>query len=96
MKRVVYIFLLIVFSTNAQNLVPNPSFETITTCNLNSAGLGSIGFAPPWNNPTISTPDLMNLCSTNYFNSVPSNGYGYQVPNFGNGYAGCVFYDNNN
>jgi hypothetical protein len=40
----------------AQNLVPNPGFETQTSCPL----VSEIEKAPPWNSPTVGTPDLFN------------------------------------
>lgn len=47
--------------TWAQNLVPNPGFETQTGC----PAAGDIEFAQPWNSPSLGTPDLFNsTCAT--------------------------------
>lgn len=44
----------------AQNLVPNPGFEVQDTC----PAVSEILLAPPWNSPTLGTPDLFNsTCS---------------------------------
>jgi hypothetical protein len=76
---------------NSQNLVPNPGFETITTCNLTGSGIKNLQ-APPWNSPDGSTPDLFNVCSLSGLWGIPSNQFGYQQPHSGNGYAGAVQY----
>lgn len=48
-------------SVNAQNLVPNYSFDVMDTCPL----VSEITLAHPWNSPTVGTPDLYNsTCST--------------------------------
>lgn len=41
---------------NAQNLVPNPSFEVQDTC----PAVSQIQLASPWNSATMGTPDLFN------------------------------------
>ena len=43
-------------SVEAQNLVPNPGFEVQDTC----PAVSQITLAPPWNSPTLGTPDLFN------------------------------------
>ena len=45
-----------VTALSAQNLVPNPSFEVQDTC----PAVSQILLAPPWNTPTLGTPDLFN------------------------------------
>lgn len=66
--------------TKAQNLVNNPSFESISTCGTQAT------LAVNWQNPTQSgTPDLFNTCSPN---RVPSNGYYYQWPRTGISFTG--------
>ncbi len=76
----------------AQNLVPNFSFETVTNCDSIGAGI-FLGTAPPWDAGNTGSPDLLNLCSTNPNADVPLNGFGYQYPHSGNGYAGAAFYE---
>jgi hypothetical protein len=73
-----------------QNLIPNPGFETVNSCNI-SGGYISIAF--PWNSPDSGSPDLYNTCATDTNFSVPKNQFGYQQPHSGNGYAGQVFYN---
>ncbi len=87
--------------SNAQNLLPNPSFENITTC------------IPPntdwqWNLTnwmvmnTGGTPDAYNKCNDSTFNSnppylynpcywVPYSWLTYQYPNNGNGFLGLYY-----
>ena len=76
----------------SQNLVPNPGFETITSCNLSGAGIKDL-HAPPWNSPDYSSQDVYNVCSTNPNWSIPSNQFGHQLARSGKGYAGGVFYN---
>lgn len=72
---------------SAQNLVPNYSFETITSCPTGFGGAGPT-LAPPWTAPTMGSPDLFNACSTNAITDVPTNFFGTQDPVTGDGYAG--------
>jgi len=74
-----------------QNLVPNPSFELIDSCDIYSGGVWW-GQCPPWNNPTYGSDDLYNFCSTSGSSySVPNNMFGFQYPHLGNGYIGGQF-----
>lgn len=53
--------LLCPFSITAQNLVPNPGFETQSSC----PAVSEITKAASWSSPTLGTPDLFNsTCST--------------------------------
>ncbi len=73
------------------NLVPNPSFENVTACDSLGVALGSV---PPWDSPTVGSPDIFNTCAippSQQFN-VPTNYYGYQYPHTGNGYVGEVIF----
>lgn len=86
------LLLMVTFANvNSQNLVPNPSFETILSCSNLMAGIQNLN-APPWNSPQDS-PDLYNICSLTWNFSVPTNQFGYQYPRTGNGYAGAGFYE---
>ncbi len=90
----------------AQNLVPNPSFEDITACPTDQ---GQIYLAEPWFSPYMcsagslticSSSDLFNICyainNPLYMNvGVPVNTLGYQIPRTGSGYAGIGFWDGN-
>ena len=87
MKLFAYILLLvscIVFKSNAQNLVNNPSFENISSCGPQAT------LAVNWIAPTqAGTSDLYNTCAPN---RVPSNGTYYQWPRTGNSFTGifCI------
>lgn len=80
---------------NAQNLVPNPSFEEITEC---PDGLWQITKCAGWESWR-RTPDYFNACATEetygeLLINVPVNGFGYQTPASGEAYMGmAVFSD---
>jgi len=88
------------------NLVPNPGFETLTSCPDNN---GQIWKAYPWFSPStcpfsnnINTCSSSDVCSTcainnppNDFMGVPASWLGYQYPRTGNNYAGISFWLNN-
>jgi hypothetical protein len=71
------------FVSQAQNLVPNPSFEEYTVC---PNDLSQIDGVLGWVNIGIS-PDYFNLCADDSV-SVPLNALGDEWPADGNGYAG--------
>lgn len=87
MKNLIFIFLLLVsIAVKAQvNLVPNPSFEDYSPCPDNEA---QITRATGWYSPTNGSPDYFNACSPNPSYSTPTNLFGEQQPNLGNGYIG--------
>lgn len=70
------------------NLVPNPGFETFTTC---PTDLAQITTAASWESFCYS-PDYFNACSKDTYVDVPRNAIGTQHPYEGNGYAGFVAY----
>jgi hypothetical protein len=88
------LILMLNLSLNAQNLVPNPSFENYTTCPNNSNQLS--GNTGNWYSSLFFTPDYFNACElgTTSF-GVPHNIMGYQPAATGNGYGGfvCHYYD---
>ena len=57
-KQLLFIVSCVTFATavNAQNLVPNPSFEIQDTC----PAVSQIELAQPWVSASIGTPDLFN------------------------------------
>ncbi len=67
------------------NLVSNPSFETYTTCPVNS---NQVDRAIGWDNFG-NSPDYFNTCSLNPDFFVPTNWGGYQQASSGNAY--CAF-----
>jgi len=89
-------FLLILFTfhfafCNAQNLVPNCSFEDTAGCC--PQGLGNMQYVKGWVScgTSISSPDYFNTYDTAYPN-VPYNTVGYQWPATGNAYMGIAIY----
>ena len=78
---------------NAQNLVPNPSFEDYSECPYSD---GQIHFAEPWRSVGAS-PDFFHKCSNDFSSTivgVPENFPGNQYPFSGLGYAGLSTYNN--
>src|SRR5256885_2043368 len=74
----------------AQNLVPNPGFETYGACPTTD---GQIDLAIGWIDPTGTGPDYYNSCadiSSGY--SVPSNNAGTMAAHAGNAYGGFFTY----
>jgi len=99
MKKLIYIIIAIINfcitnHINSQNLVPNPSFETIDTCPYYA---NQIYFASPWFQPCKHFGNTTNSSSSDVFNScdtsstlvgVPSNAASFQYARTGNGYSG--------
>lgn len=84
----------IVISCNyiqAQNLAPNPNFETYSTC---PTSVAQLPFATGWLNVTGhgGSADYMNVCSTSGLVDVPANAFGNQAAYSGNGYIGFAMY----
>lgn len=80
-------FLVMVHLSNAQNLVPNSSFEKYYECPATYSQTGVKNFAPGWSSPTAGTPDLFNRCSIGTA-GVPRNWAGVSRAYDGWGYAG--------
>ncbi len=70
---------------HAQNLVPNPGFETYTSCPTNTEQLT---LASPWFNPNSNQTEIFNACHTANIVGVPGNDFGHQSAHSGTGYAG--------
>ena len=77
------------FTGYAQNLVPNPGFETLLSCPPSYTAICS-GFAPPWGCGNTATSDLFNACSPPFVVGVPDNGFGSEPAFAGDGYAGIM------
>ncbi len=71
-------------SGKAQNLVPNPSFEIFTTCPL-TLGIGGPLQCTPW--VAINSADYFNVCG-GFNTGVPNNAWGFQEARTGVAYAG--------
>jgi gliding motility-associated-like protein len=72
------------------NLVPNPSFEEVSTC-VNP--FSHIDTAVHWYS-VLWTPDIFHSCfgDSSDYHGVPNNKYGYQEPRTGFAYAGFYSY----
>ena len=79
--------MLLVFTLNAQNLVPNGSFEDFSSC---PTTLSQIFLATGWSQPTAGTSDYYNACHTGNQVGVPVNFVGVQNALTGQGYAGFI------
>lgn len=66
--------------------MPNPSFETYTTC---PTGPSQVNLAIPWYG-TNTNSEYFNSCASGNLN-VPNTAYGYQPARTGNGFAGQYF-----
>ena len=73
-----------------QNLVPNPSFETLISC-PDLEGATFYSYTPPWFSPNLNTPDILNACAVNPYLVVPNTGIGYQQAHTGVGYGGFAW-----
>ena len=90
-----FLLILIACKLNAQNLVPNSSFELHTTCAFT---VTEIYTATSWNVPANTenaSPDYFNACQFDGLFSVPNNVMGIQPAYEGNAYAGFVAYGTN-
>src|SRR5436190_712371 len=70
-----------------QNLVPNPGFESFSTCPVGFSQFN--GFVNTWTDLSAASPDYMNSCANPFPAGVPHNGTGWQQAHGGNAYAGC-------
>lgn len=94
MKLIIFtqILFLSISLLNAQNLVPNGSFEDYTSCPNDHSQLD---LAAPWFTTSFGSSDFYHSCSNSDPNSwvgVPSNHLGYQMPRTGEAYAGIIVY----
>lgn len=88
------VLLFIACHLKAQNLVPNPSFESYTNCPTSVAQVATLldWFDAPNHN---GSADVFNTCASSTIISVPSNYWGSQQPATGDGYLGLnLFYYN--
>src|SRR5690606_22094206 len=76
-----------------QNLVPNPSFETISECPSGFSVFGNFE-APPWQE-VMGTADAFHACADPVWRGVPKNFQGYQPASTGIAYAGGYFKSTN-
>jgi len=77
-------------SAQAQNLVPNPSFELYTACPIGPVGI-DLFRAASWTLPTGGSSDYYHSCATPASGvSTPTNDFGSQTPRTGAAYAGFI------
>ena len=93
-KPFLYLVFLVSFTSTAQNLVPNGSFEEYSQCpDSREASDGQFERCTGWWYPTnysVGSPDYFNVCnnSGNGIVGVPNNEFGYQHAFDGNAYVG--------
>lgn len=75
-------------SANAQNLIRNPSFETLINCPVTLGNFNDD--VKDWETPTMGSTDYFNGCSQAM--GTPKNFNGEQPADFGVGYVGLYFY----
>ena len=80
------LLMLSLLKLNAQNFVPNPSFESFINCPVNH---GEINQSQGWTSFG-GNPDYFNSCSPDTMVSVPKNDFGYQMAATGNAYCGFI------
>jgi len=92
--RIIAILIWVYYSciTYAQmNLVPNPSFEKLTS---KPKTVGELNKAAPWVAPTAGTADIFYKGAKDPLIGTPDNQLGSQIPRTGDNYAGAIFYKN--
>jgi len=75
MKKL-FILLMLPFHVLVQNLVPNGSFEILSSCPSNG---GQINLAVGWNQGNEGSSDLYHACNTSTL-GAPNNSHGFQKP----------------
>ena len=95
-KQIIIVLILFVplFLMAQTNLVPNPGFETYSSCPQFPPD-GNINKATPWFQPRtdFNSSDFFHVCDTiDQIMSIPINFTGNQWPHSGNAYAGILCY----
>jgi hypothetical protein len=85
MRFLLIILILVCRVSISQNLVPNSSLETYTSCPNNQ---GQIFYTSNWFGPSSNSTDYFNKCSVVTALSPPNCGAGYQDTRTGNAMAG--------
>ena len=75
----------------AQNLVPNPDFETFTSCPTDYGQWNATDWYAPF---TLNSPDYFHVCGGPNV-GVPTNGTGFQASSTGSAYAGLFTFSPN-
>lgn len=90
----IFLALLFCFTTKAQNLVPNSSFEEYFRCPTSFSTDKRDFYLPAWSSANKGTPDHYHQCSWGD-NDVPFNWAGQSNAHSGMGYAGIYTWSNN-
>lgn len=94
-----YLSLVVVMRCEAQNLVPNPSFELLTDtcpCNIGFQGTAKPLYWEKWNqSPEYFHACVESTCMADTLIDVPQNGFGFQYAQDGDAYVGMGAYDGN-
>jgi OmpA-OmpF porin, OOP family len=101
MKKILSVFFVLLAGIGqAQNLVPNGSFETFNQCPFNT---NFIYYSSGWFQPNKIQGFSVNQCSSSdYYNScgdstsfvsIPKNYFGFQFARTGNAYIGLALYN---
>jgi OmpA-OmpF porin, OOP family len=77
----------------AQNLVPNPSFEELSRCPHSFSADRNDFIVPGWTSPSAGTPDHFHKCSWGEAD-VPYNWAGASNAKSGHGYCGMYIWNN--
>ena len=89
MKKIILLLLIFCGSMlQAQNLVPNPSFEDTIHC---PEGADQVSYSSGWSSYG-NSPDYFNSCGATPTVNVPQNALGYQPAASGNAYCGFATY----
>jgi gliding motility-associated-like protein len=98
MKKIIPLFLFtyIGYQVSAQNLIPNPSFDSLTKCpNPDTRNRNELLIRDWFAASKYSTPDNFHECSTEPYLGVPYNnqGFSYRPAHSGLGYTGILVRD---
>ena len=90
MERLSLLFAIVLgAAAQAQNLVPNGSFEEYINCPTSFSQWAQV---EGWISPFTESADYYNACAGGVVCSVPLNTCGYQYPADGNAYMGIITY----
>ncbi|MCU0441388.1 MAG: hypothetical protein MUE96_03245 [Bacteroidia bacterium] len=89
--RWLVVFVSLIGTTQAQNLLPDGGFETLLTCPVGAVTDSKIQYLQHWSSPSIGTPDCYHVCNKGLV-SVPNNVAGNAFAKEGNGYVGLALH----
>lgn len=90
--KILILFFAMPLITFAQNLVPNPSFESYISCPTDISHY--IDRCSNWFTANGGAPDYYHSCSSSIYADVPLNNYGFQNERTGeNAYIGSILFN---